>query len=618
MTSNPAVQPADQGPGAAVPRPRSPVFLCALVLALTFAAYAGTLSFEFVHDDRGQIVDNPAIHSWAAAPGYFTAQVWAGVAPEDPGNYYRPLFLLWLRLNDAVWGMHPWGWHLTTVLAHLAVTLLVYFLALRVLKDPLYAALAALIFGLHPVHIEGVAWISGVTEPLLAFLLISSFLCYLKQRDEPAKAAAWMASSFGLYVLAILEKETALVLPAIIFSYECIWSVETPRWGVFMEKVSRRGVSTDNRPREGVSTVGIIQRVRRGLGAAVLYLVPVPFYLLARFHALKGLSHQMTSLPFSGVLYTWPSLLWFWVKHLVWPVGLSTFYDLPSVTHPNLWNFILPAIAVGVVAAGLVWGALRSREIAFACLWLVWPLIPILDIRVFAKNDFAHDRYLYLPSIGLAIIAAVALRRLRLGSARFQGVPAAQIVVASLVAIMMMFGTAYQSLFFQNNMVFYEHNLLTAPNNIFPRTNLATLLGEAGQYEAAIGLYQEALQIDSDSWYANYNLGYTYYRVGKLPEAEDYLEKAIAINPNKPDEFFYLGLTLLKMGHTEEAASALRSALQIRPHGYGYHFALGLALKLKGNLQGALDEFKTEISNNPQHAQAREQIAETQAALNRR
>jgi len=597
MTVNPAVQPAGQGPSAAAPRLRSPLFLCALVLALTFAAYAGTLSFEFVHDDRGQIVDNPAIHSWAAVPGYFTAQVWAGVAPEDPGNYYRPLFLLWLRLNDAVWGSHPWGWHLTTVLAHLAVTLLVYFLALRVLKDPLYAALAALIFGLHPAHIEGVAWVSGVTEPLLAFLLISSFLCYLKQRDEPAKAAVWMASSLGLYVLAMLEKETALVLPPIIFSYEYIWSVETPR--------------------RGVSAMAIIQRVRRSLGAVALYLVPVPFYLLARFHALKGLSHQMTSLPLSVVLYTWPSLLWFWVRHLVWPVGLSTFYDLPSVTHPNFWNFIFPAIAVAIVAAGLLWGALRSREIAFACLWLVWPLIPILDIRVFAKNDFAHDRYLYLPSIGLAIIAVVALRRLRLGSARVQGVPAAQIVVTSLVAIMMMFGTAYQSLFFQNNVVFYEHNLLTAPNNIFPRTNLATLLGEAGQYDAAIGLYQEALQIDSDNWYANYNLGYTYYRVGKLPEAENYLEKAIGINPNKPDEFFYLGLTLLKMGHTEEAASAFRSALQIRPRGYGYHFALGLALKLRGNLQGALDEFKTEISNNPQHAAAREQIAETQAALSR-
>lgn len=613
MTSTPAVQPGGQGPSAAAPRLRSPLFLCALVLGLTFAAYAGTLSFEFVHDDRGQIVDNPAIHSWAAIPGYFTAQVWAGVAPEDPGNYYRPLFLLWLRLNDAVWGLHPWGWHLTTVLAHLAVTLLVYFLALRVLKDPQYAAFAALLFGLHPVHIEGVAWISGVTEPLLALLLISSFLCYLKRRDEPAKAAAWMACSLGLYVLAMLEKETALVLGPIIFSYEYICSVETPHRGV--STISAAGQET---PRRGVSTVGIIQRVRRSLGAAVLYLVPVPFYLLARVHALKAFSHQMTSLPLSVVLYTWPSLLWFWVKHLVWPVGLSTFYDLPSVTHPNFWNFVLPAIAVAIVAAGLIWGALRSREIAFACLWLVWPLVPILDIRVFVKNDFAHDRYLYLPSIGLAIIAAVALRRLRLGSGRVQGVPAAQIVVTSLVAILMMFGTAYQSLFFQNNMVFYEHNLLAAPNNIFPRTNLATLLGEAGQYQAAIGLYQEALQIDSDNWYANYNLGYTYYRVGKLPEAENYLEKAAAINPNKPDEFFYLGLTLLKIGHTEEAASAFRSALQIRPHGYGYHFALGLALKLQGNLQGALDEFKTEISNNPQHAPAREQIAETQAALDRR
>src|SRR5271165_1909293 len=79
-----------------------------LVLALTFAVYVPTLRYQFVHDDRGQIVENPAVHSWHAVPTYFTAQVWAGVMPEELGNYYRPLFLVWLRINDAVFGTHAW------------------------------------------------------------------------------------------------------------------------------------------------------------------------------------------------------------------------------------------------------------------------------------------------------------------------------------------------------------------------------------------------------------------------------------------------------------------------------------------------------------------------------
>ena len=82
----------------------------ALVLALTFAAYTPTLRYGFVHDDRGQIVENPAVHSWGALPTYFSAQVWAAVMPEELGNYYRPLFLIWLRINDAVFGQRAWGW----------------------------------------------------------------------------------------------------------------------------------------------------------------------------------------------------------------------------------------------------------------------------------------------------------------------------------------------------------------------------------------------------------------------------------------------------------------------------------------------------------------------------
>jgi tetratricopeptide (TPR) repeat protein len=569
------------------------------VLALTFAAYAETLGFEFVHDDRGQIVDNPAVRSWASVPQYFTAHVWAGVTPEGPGNYYRPLFLLWLRINAAALGMNPWAWHLTTLLVHLSVTLLVYFLAFRVLRDPLYSAVAALIFGLHPAHIEAVAWISGVTEPLLGLLLIASFLCYLKERDGGGKAGIYRASSWTLYVLAMLEKETALVLPPIIFSYELVSG----------------GSQNAETPRRGVSMAALLRRARRSLWSAVPYLVPIPFYLWARVHALEGFSHVMTPLPLSAVLYTWPSLLWFWVKHLVWPVGLSTFYDLASVTQPNFSNFTLPAIGVVAVGTALGWGALRSPEIAFACIWLLLPLLPVLDIRVFMQNDFAHDRYLYLPSIGLAIIAAVALRRLRLGSAKLQGVPTAQILTTLVVALLMAFGTAYQSFYFQNNVIFYLHNFRSAPNNPIPKVNVASLLGETGQYEAAISLYQQLLEHEPGSWYPTYNLGYTYYRMGKLEEAETYLERAIAINPHKPDGYFYLGLTLLRMGHTGEAASALRRAIGIRPGGLGYHFALGLALKLQGNLPGALDEFKAEISINPQHALARQQIAEIQATL---
>ncbi len=330
------LEEASHSAGVPVTAPRLPAWWgIAFVLALTFAVYAPTLRYQFVHDDRGQIVENPAVHSWHSVPTYFTGQVWAAVMPEELGNYYRPLFLLWLRINDVVFGNQAWGWHLTTILAHVLTTLLVYLLALRLGIGRDVALLAALIFGLHPAHIEAVAWVSGVTEPLLGILLIASFLGYLQSRAAGAHALKWKVISLVLFALAMLEKETALILPGLLLVYEWIFGTE---WGKPL-KVRR-----------------IFTWSAEAIGKIWPYLFLVALYVPARIYALKGFNHVVTPLSTAQLIFTWPSLVGFWIRHLVWPAGLSTFYDFPAVVNPTLRNFILPAIfdiVVGVVVVRL-------------------------------------------------------------------------------------------------------------------------------------------------------------------------------------------------------------------------------------------------------------------------
>lgn len=569
-------------------------WLLALVLGLTFAVYSGTLAYQFVHDDRGQIVENPVIHSWHYVPRYFTEHVWAAIYPEELGNYYRPVFLLWLRINDAIFGGHAWGWHLTTVLLHLLATFFVYRLGVRIMRDPLAGVVAAMVFGLHPVHIEGVAWVSGVTEPLLAVVLIPSFLLYLKKKEQPKKANLWMAFSVTLFAVALLAKETALILPAIIMAYEWILG---------------------NGKEESFSWTSACNRMARALAAAAPYLALIPVYSVARIHALKGFSHIVTPLPFSTMLFTWPGLAWFWVKHLIWPAGLSTFYDFPSVTHPGLLNFALPVAGLLVIALLVYGGIRRSPEAAFASVWLVLPLIPLLDIRVFVQDDFAHDRYLYLPSIGLAILFAIGLRNLQTDSTGADWQSPIKGLVSLGLATILGVATVSQGGYFANNLVFYLHNLKHAPNNKYAMSNLATVMGEQGMYAGAVKLFERALEKDPNFWPAAYNLGYTYYRIGNLEAANQFFRRAIQINPHKADEYLYLGMTLFKMGRLDDAETNLRRAIMIRPTGYGYHFALGVVLKTRGNLEAALDQFKAELAVSPGQAAAREQIAATQGLL---
>ncbi len=585
----------------------APQVALVLVLGLTFLAYCGTLGFQFVYDDRPQVGLNPWVHSWRYFPHYFTAQVWAGIYPWATGNYYRPLFLLWLRVNFALFGMAAWGWHLTSVLAHVAVTFLVYELARRIYGEYWIATVAAMVFGLHPAHVEDVAWISGVTDPLVALLLVSPILCYLKAKEQGSLRRAWKAGALALYVAAMLAKEVGIVLPVLIAA--CEWASGKP------EDL-------------GMGSPDAWGRIRRAAWGAVPFLALVPPYLVVRHLALNGLSHVLTPLPISTIVYTWPSLAWTYLRHLVWPFGLSPFYDLPYVTSPGSVEFVVPTFGVAGALFLLVAAILRTGRagqasatlstrglLVFELAWIVSPILPLLNISVLPRGDIAHDRYLYLPSIGFSMLIARALGGLRGGRTVFLGRPLAQIVVAGALAVACAFGTATQSLMWADDLLLYYRGIATAPRNSAVKTNLANILAERGHYDLAVDLYQVVVRDDPSFWEGNYNIGYTFYKLGKTAEADLYLHRAIAIEPGRPEAYICLGLSLLKQSQFDEAERAIRQAIRVNPESGDYHFALGMALKLEGNFIAALQEFKADQEIGPGRDAAQIQIREIESHL---
>ena len=196
----------------------------ALGLLITAIIYLDTLSFQFVYDDLTLIVRNPQVQSWRYVPYFFKEHLWASVAGQ--GNYYRPVFQLWLLLNHTLFGLDPMGWHLSTVAVHLGVTLLVYPLVVLLGGDRLTAAVAATLFGVHPVHIESVAWVAGVCDSLLSLFFLGALVAYLRARKSPT-AMRWRALALVLYGLALLTKEVAGMLPALVLGYEWIYASES-------------------------------------------------------------------------------------------------------------------------------------------------------------------------------------------------------------------------------------------------------------------------------------------------------------------------------------------------------------------------------------------------------
>jgi hypothetical protein len=190
-------------------------------LFITATVYARALLFEFVYDDFGQIVYNPQIKSWTLALSYFKSHVWSqtsGIA-----LYYRPVFMLWLTANYKAFGLNPLFWHLSAIGLHILCCVLVYFFVWRLTEDRWVTAVAVLLFELQPAHVETVAWVSGATDSLMAVLLLGALLCYLKHRDSGKTMDRWHWASLLLASLAVLTKETALIIPALIFDYEWIF-----------------------------------------------------------------------------------------------------------------------------------------------------------------------------------------------------------------------------------------------------------------------------------------------------------------------------------------------------------------------------------------------------------
>lgn len=565
------------------------------LLVITILCYIRTLSFMFVFDDEILIVNNPLILSARSIPSYFAQHLVQFLNSYAPGNYYRPVQLLWLLLNRTLWGTNPFGWHLSVVTLHALDAVCVYLLARKMLQEKPAAWLAGAVFALHPIHVESAAWAMGFIDPLFTLLVLASFLCYLEARERPRGRVPWGVASLLAYALAAFAKEPALALPLLIFAHAAIV-----------------GPPTETAPQVWTR----MARLRFSLAAAAPYLAVTAVYLAARVAVLGALSHDLTPLSLGTVLATLPSVLWRYLKLLLWPMGLSAFYDVPYVQPAEASAILLPAAGVAAAAAGLWMWSRSSRAAAVATSWLVLPLLVLLNLRAFPEDEIVHDRYLYLASVGFALLVGLAWESL--GSARLhsraRGI--ARAAVATVLVTAMGVATIYYSRFWANNQSLYARGIAIAPNNNLVTNNLAGLYVARGEYAAAIPLYAKVIARNRDFWQSTFNLGYCFYKLGRPAEAERYFRRAIAIDATLPDSYLYLGLVCLKTGRVEDAEKEFRRALALRPDGRGYHFALGMALKLRGALAEARREFQLELVNYPGEAAARDQLAEIDTRLN--
>jgi protein O-mannosyl-transferase len=583
-----------------LPWTRADTWLAGLQVFLIALVYARTLRFDFVLDDFPLILQNPLVlEPWKSIPRFFTEGYFQRIFPQAPANDYRPLLSVWLLVNQRLWGFNPAGWHVAPIFLQALVTLGVYLVARRLLEERAAAALASLVFALHPVHVETTAWVIGMNESLMAVPFLLGFLAYLRSRDGPARSRIWLAASLFGYALALCAKEDAVVLPALIAAWAWFYGAKA----------------------EGTFRQGLARRAYAAVAVSLPYLALTAVYLAIRFMVLRGLTHTATAIPFATLVWTAPLALWSDIRVLLWPSGLSIFYDLPYVTSPLSINFLLPAAALAAILACLGLWTRRSRDVSFATVWLFAPVLPLLDLRILPEGEFVHDRYLYLSSIAFALLIAIAAKQFRRPAGeRPVRQPAepwnvGRMAFAGAMVLALTYGALsfYYAGFWVNNLTLFVRGVNLSPGNNTAVNNLANEFVKQGRYGAASELYQKVIQRAPEFWLAQYNLGVCDYKMGYYEDALSSLSRAAALEPSEADIFVYAGLSLFRLNRLPEAASSLRGAIALRPDGPGYHLALGIVLKTRGERDQALAEFKQELHYHPEESAARAEIAKLES-----
>ena len=478
-----------------------------VVVELAIIAFFPALRAGFVSwDDDTYFLGNPYYRGLRPAHLSWMFTVMSG--------HYMPLTWLSHGLDYVLWGMRPAGYHAVNVLLHALAAATAYFVALRVLAAAVApepraalrvgAAMAALVFALHPLRVESVAWITERRDVLCGLFFLLAVLCYLRAVEPGTlRSRRWYWSAVALAAMALSSKAMAVTLPAILLILDVypLRRLGPGRWNrrdVWLEKIPFVALSA------AAAVVAIV--AQRSVGT------------LSDLHAL-GIVDRLGLTCYGLVVYAWKTLV---------PTGLAPLYEAPydyATLRP--W-FAGSAVAAAAAAATL--GLLRRRQpgLAAAGASFVVLLLPTLGLLHFGVHIVA-DRNTYFAGLVPALLTGGAT----LHVLRAPSVATARAAMVTAIAIIAVLGvlTWRQSRVWHDSRTLWTHALAVSPSSI-AHAKVGVLLEEEGRTEEAIVHFREAIRLRPDNYYAENNWGIALGNTWRFDEALDHFEAALRIKPD--------------------------------------------------------------------------------------
>jgi len=540
-----------------------------IVAALAVVAFLPALGNGFVNwDDDANFLINPDYRGLAPANLDWMFSTFLM-------GHYHPLTWITLGFDYVLWGMSPAGYHLTNILIHAGAAVFVYLLFLELLRlarreerasreTQIGAAFGALVFAVHPLRVESVAWISERRDVLCGLFYAATLYFYVRGRK---------LASIAMFAAALLSKVLAATLAPVLLILD-------------------------------------LYPLRKQLTVRLL-LEKAPYFALALAAGLNGIGRYDESMVPGAVghdefyLGLRIALSLYGVAFYVWktlvPLGIYPQYVFdpdPSPLHPV---FLFAGVAVIVITAAVF--VFRKRYPFLLAAWAAYAitLIPVLSFLRLDRQNYVADHHTYVATLSLAVVAGGLL-------AAFVSQPRARNTAAACVVALVSL-TLLQTATWRDSVTLWSRAVEGAPMSIVAHNNLGRAYVETGNDDRAVEEFRKAIEIRSDYPHAHYNLGSVLMRRGELTEAEQHFRESAASLPSAQTLSDW-GNCLLRQERAEEAIEKYAAALEVRPNFPNAHFNMALALHHLRRLDEARERYQRAVELDPGNAEARRRLAE--------
>jgi tetratricopeptide (TPR) repeat protein len=578
--------------------------VAAVLAAIAFAVFAPSIWHGFsTFDDPYYVFQNARVVGGLNQ----TDIIWA-FTTFDNSNWH-PLTWLSLQLDASVWGLMPGGFHATNVLLH-AVNAALLFFVLRGLTGAVWrSAAVALLFAVHPLRVESVAWITERKDVLSVCFGLLALWAWIRYVSAPALGRYLIVA--GALALGLLSKPMLVTFPCLLLVLD--W------WPLRRVNASMRAPAPEAEPPIAGEDVAASPARKTSNLRTWLWLTAekLPLLVLAALVAYitflaqehQGAMQDLTKMPLAARLNNAAVSYVDYLAKTIWPVGLALLYPHQGAELP-LWKGIGAAALLVAITITVVALRRRAPYLLAGWLWYLGTLVPVIGLVQVGTQALA-DRYTYFPQIGILLAICWGIADLAAGRAR------AALGLAGATAVVLAGLTLVQLQLWADPVALWQHSLRATGESCHGLLSLARALearGGEGDLAAAIAYYRAALDIDPESSLGHANLGGILARTGNASEVEEaigHLQKACEAAPYYAPAFDNLGYAYYRQGKLDQAAEELKEATRLAPDLAVAHHDLGLVEAAKGDLDGAIECYWEALRVWPAYADAHRDLAAT-------